>query len=289
MTSAAARREAVAAVMERGLSERRACALVRVARSVVRYRKKRPGEEGLRARLRSLATARPRFGYRRLHCLLRREGERVNLKRVLRLYREEGLAVGRPKRKRALVARAAISRPERPDERWSMDFMADATANGRRLRLLTIVDDFSRECPAIAVAHNFPAERVVVVLEQLRRRRGLPQAIVVDNGPEFAGQALRLWAHRRGVTLSFIEPGKPVQNAFIESFNGRLRDECLNANLFADLPEAERLVEAWRRDYNEARPHGALNGLTPAEFRQAGAPRPVGTDSIIITAHDVAS
>jgi putative transposase len=256
-----------------GLSERRACRLVGMARTSCRYERQRQGrEEKLKARLHTLAGERRRFGYRRLTVLLRREGWTVNHKRVYRLYRQEGLGVRRRKRKRlGAVERQPLAIPVRPNERWSMDFVADALTDGRRFRSLNIVDDFNRECLAAQVDTSLTGARVVRVLEQLRELRGLPQVLVMDNGPEFAGQALDVWAYEQGVKLHFIDPGKPVQNAFIESFNGKMRDECLNEHWFTSLGEARETIEVWRRDYNEVRPHSSLGNRTPQEFTARGA------------------
>ena len=249
------------------ISERRACRFTGFSLSTQRYRFRRPSEENLRARLKELAEKRPRWGYRRLYILLKREGCRRNRKLVQRLYREECLSVkSRKRRKMAAVARSPMAFPLRPNERWSMDFVRDTLSNGRVFRAFTVVDDCTRECPAIEVDHSLPGERVAHTLDRLARERGLPQAIVCDNGPEFQGQTLDFWAHRHGVALSFIQPGKPVQNAFIESFNGKLRDECLNENYFTSLLDAQTTIEAWRKDYNETRPHSSLGDLTPTEF-----------------------
>ncbi len=256
----------------RGLSERRACRLAGMARSSCRYAARRQEPAGLRDRLRDLAQERRRFGYRRLTVLLRREGWAVNHKRLYRLYREEGLAVRRRKRKRiGAVERQPLAIPTRPNERWSMDFISDALSEGRKFRSLNIVDDFNRECLAAEVDTCLTGARVVRVMERLREQRGLPQVLVMDNGPEFAGQAVDVWAYNQGVKLHFIEPGKPVQNAFIESFNGKMRDECLNEHWFLSLGEARETIEAWRRDYNEVRPHSALGNRTPQEFTACGA------------------
>jgi len=256
-----------------GLSERRACELVGIKRSGCRYSARQVELHGLRGRLRALAQERRRFGYRRLTVLLRREGWPVNHKRVLRLYGQEGLAVRRRKRKRigALERRQPFATPIRPNERWSMDFVSDALTDGRKFRSLNIVDDYNRECLATEVDTSLPGARVIRVLERLGELRGLPEGLVTDNGPEFAGQALDAWAYRRGVRLHFIDPGKPVQNAFIESFNGKMRDECLNEHWFATLVEARQTIEAWRRDYNEVRPHSSLGNRTPLEFTACGA------------------
>ena len=256
-----------------GLSERRACWLVGMARTSCRYERQRQGrEEKLKARLRTLSGERRRFGYRRLTVLLRREGWTVNHKRVYRLYKQEGLQVRRRKRKRiGAVERQPLAIPSRQNERWSMDFVADALTDGRRFRSLNIVDDYNRECLATEVDTSLTGARVVRVLARLRELRGLPQMLVTDNGPEFAGQALDVWAYAQGVKLHFIEPGKPVQNAFIESFNGKMRDECLNEHWFTSLGEARETIEVWRRDYNEVRPHSSLGNRTPQEFTACGA------------------
>ena len=250
-----------------GLSERRACTLVGMKRSSCRYGVRREELPGLRGRLRELAQERRRFGYRRLTVLLRREGWAVNHKRVYRLYRQEGFEVRRRKRKRiGAVERQPLTIPTRRNERWSMDFVSDALTDGRRFRSLNIVDDYNRECLAAEVDTSIPGARVVRVLERLRERRGLPEVLVTDNGPEFAGQALDMWAYEQGLKRHFIEPGKPVQNAFIESFNGKMRDECLNEHWFVSLGEARETIQAWRRDYNEVRPHSSLGNRTPREF-----------------------
>ena len=257
------------------LSERRACELVGMERSSYRYARRRQDESGLRRRLRELAAERRRYGYRRLAVLLRREGWAVNHKRVYRLYGEEGLEVRRRKRKRiGPTQRQPLTTPLRPNERWSMDFVSDALSDGRKFRSLNLVDDFNRECLALEVDTSLPGIRVVRVLEQRGAWRGWPEVLVMDNGPEFAGQALDAWAYQRQVRLHFIEPGKPVQNAFIESFNGKFRDECLNEHWFTSLEDARQTIETWRRDYNEIRPHSALGYRTPKEFTGAGAALP---------------
>jgi putative transposase len=261
----------VAWVQQRyGLSERRACWLVGIGRSTLRYRSRaRANEPSLRQRLRELAAARPRFGYRRLHVLLRREGVIVNHKRVERLYREEGLAVRRRRRKRvARDGRGRAMLPARPNQQWGIDFVSDTLAWGRRIRLFTVVDVFTREVLAIEVDTSLPGGRVVRVLERLAVECGAPDEIVLDNGPELAGKAVDQWAYERGVQLRFIEPGKPIQNAFVESFQGRLRDECLDRHWFVSLADARHTVEAWRQDYNRVRPHSALGYRPPVEFRR---------------------
>jgi putative transposase len=239
----------------------------------------------LLARLQAHASERPRFGYRRLHTLLVREGVRANHKRVHRVYREARLQVRRRRRKQLTRGeRQPLSAPRRPSERWSMDFMLDTLADGRTFRLLNIVDDFTRECVAIEVDRSLPGARVVRVLEQLRASRGLPQVLVMDNGPEFAGRTLDAWAYAAGITLRFIRPGRPIENAYVESFNGKCRDECLNEHWFVSMADAQITIEAWRVDYNTVRPHSALGGATPAHFaatslgaRRLSPPRPDGT------------
>ena len=248
------------------LSERRACRFLGAHRSLVRYRSCRPPEAELRGRLKELAERHPSWGSPRLTWLLRREGRIVNHKKVERLYREEGLTVRRRYRKRVARPRIEMPTPRRADEQWSMDFMRDQLAGGRVFRLLTVVDHFTRESPVIEVDLSLPGARVAQVLDRVGGRRGLPRSIRVDNGPEFTGRALDEWAHRRGVKLEFIRPGKPVENAFIESFNGRIRQECLNQHWFLDLDDARRTIEAWRISYNTNRPHSGLGGKTPAEF-----------------------
>jgi putative transposase len=270
----ARRRAALAWVREHyGVSERRACALVGIGRSAARYAGRRTDGTALRDRLRELAAARPRYGYRRLHALLRREGVVVNHKRVARLYRAEGLALRRRSREKAARGgRGHPAPPTRPNERWALDFVSDALASGRRFRLLAVVDAFTREALALEVDTSLPGARVVRVLERLVDGRGAPEEIALDNGPELTGRTLGCWAHDHGVGLRFIDPGAPTQNGLVESFNGRLRDECLNQHWFADLAEARRTVEAWRVDYNEVRPHGALGYRTPAEVRREHEP-----------------
>ena len=218
-------------------------------------------------RLRELAASRPRYGYRRLHVLLRRQGWRVNHKRIARLYREEGLPV-RTKRRRKTACQSRLELPEatRANERWSLDFMADSLHDGRRFRVLTVVDQYTRECVAIHAAGSIPATRVTEVLDAAIAEREAPESLTIDNGTEFTSRHFDAWAWGKGLTLDFIRPGRPVENAFIESFNGKLRDECLNQSWFTDLGDARRALRAWRHDYNESRPHSSLGGLAPNEF-----------------------
>jgi putative transposase len=269
MVGPAARRQAVAyAHEEHGISHRRGCRLVSIQRSSFQYQPKtNEMNERLRKRMRELAELRRRFGYRRLHVLLRREGERVNHKRVQRLYRLDGLSLRLKKRKkRASQLRIVPPAPARINERWSVDFVSDSLVNGRRFRSFNVVDDLSRECLATEVDFSLTGKRVSRVLERLSIERGKPTSIVLDNGPELAGKDLDAWAHSQEVKLLFIRPGKPVENAFIESFNGKLRDECLNESLFVDLADARRQIESWRIDYNQFRPHSSLGNMTPDEF-----------------------
>ena len=253
-----------------GSSERRACRLAKIDRNVLRYKPKlRPEDERIRARLRELADERRRFGYRRLYVLLRREGVCANRKRVYRIYREEGLMVRKRKRKRVAQARGRkLETPTRPNELWAMDFVSDVVAAGRRIRTLTVIDAYTRESLALEVDTSLTGDRVARVLDEIAERRGLPEAIRVDNGPEFRGLVLDHWAYTHKVELAFIDPGKPSQNGYIESFNGRLRDECLNQHWFASLSEARRLIRRWQDDYNETRPHSALGYMAPAEYRR---------------------
>ena len=268
MVSPAAKREAIRyAEKQYDVSERRACRATTFPRSTIRYKRRSPCDEGVRERLKQLAMQRRRFGSPRLTVLLKREGFKVNHKRVERIYREEGLQVKkRRKRRQTAALRLAIPPPTGPNQRWSMDFVSDCIATGRKFRCLTIVDDFSRECPGIMVDTSLPGQRVTGVLDYLGGTRGLPDTIVCDNGPEFSGIALDRWAHERGVKIAFIQPGKPVQNAYIESFNGKFRDECLNEHWFTSLEDAQEKIETWRRDYNSHRPHSSLGNLTPDEF-----------------------
>ena len=268
------------------VSQRRACRLVGLHRSVARHQSGRPDKAALRARLRALAAAFPRYGYKLLHELLKREGLVVNAKQTYRLYREEHLQVRRKRRKRLPTRdRVPLSQLDGLNQRWSMDFMSDQLATGRRLRILNVVEDYSRECLGQLVDVSISGERVSRFLERLVVDRGRPQAIVVDNGPEFTSKALFLWAQRTGVHLRFIQPGKPIQNALVESFNGKFRDACLNEQWFVDLAEARRSIEAWRIHYNTVRPHSSLGFRSPEQFRVAieRAPDKAGRAAILET------
>lgn len=249
------------------ISERRACKIIRLCRSSCRYQARPSNDAEIRSRLRQLAEQRRKFGAPRLHVLLRREGHLINHKRTERLYREEGLSLRlKRRRKRISHLRVVLAGPERINQHWSMDFVSDCLFNGRRLRVLTVVDDLSKECPVLEVDHSLTGQRVTRVLERVALTRGLPDVITVDNGPEFISKALDAWAYANGVKLHFIQPGKPTQNCYIESFNGKFRDECLNEQVFVSLHDAQKKIEAWRQDYNANRPHRSLKQLTPDEF-----------------------
>lgn len=250
------------------ISIRRACRLVGLSRTTFDHEPKaEPENEALQKRMVELAQERRRFGYRRLHVLLRREGVQVNHKRVHRLYRLAGLAVRRRRRReRVALERQPLLLPSGPNEVWSMDFVMDRLEDGRRLKALTVVDDFTKEAVEIALDHGMGSHYVVRVLEQVVRFRGKPAAIRTDQGPEFTAGALDQWAYRHGITLKLIQPGKPMQNGYVESFNGKFRDECLNEHWFSTLAQARAIVATWRRDYNENRPHSSIDYLTPAEY-----------------------
>ncbi len=255
------------AIREKRLSQRRACDLAGIDPRVYRYRSRRPDDEALRMRLRELASERRRFGYRRLHILVKREGFQVNWKKLYRLYKEERLTVRkRGGRKRALGTRAPMTIPQGANQRWSLDFVSDALVDSRRFRILCVIDDFTRECLATIVDNSISGVRVARELDAICRLRGRPRMIVSDNGTELTSNAILKWQHDEQVEWHYIAPGKPMQNGFVESFNGRLRDECLNEHLFSSYAHARRTINAWRIDYNNTRPHSSLNGLTPMEF-----------------------
>lgn len=237
-----------------------------LARSALHYEPKAT-DDTLRTRLIELAGERRRFGYRRLHVLLAREGFHANHKRVHRLYRQSGLAVRRRRRRdRVAVERHPLIRPAVPNQTWSMDFVFDALADGRRLKCLTIVDDCTKEAVEIAVERRIGGDALVRILDAICLFRGFPETIRTDQGPEFTGAALDQWAHRNGVRLLLIQAGKPMQNGYVESFNGKFRDECLNEQWFRSIDHARVVIATWRRDYNEVRPHSSLGNLTPSEF-----------------------
>lgn len=251
-----------------GASLRQACAVVQMSRSVYLYRSRARDATALTMRIKEITATRVHYGYRRVHVMLRREGWKDNHKRVYRLYRAEGLSLRhkRPKRNKSARLRQPKHLVRAMNEIWSMDFVSDALFDGRRLRALTVVDTYTRECLAIEVGQSLKGEDVVRTLERITGQRGWPGTIKADNGSEFISKAMDRWAYENGVELDFSRPGRPTDNAKVESFNGRLREECLNAHWFLSLDDAKRKIEAWRRYYNEARPHTALDWATPAEF-----------------------
>lgn len=254
---------------EKSYSQRRACALAGIDPRVYRRQPTTPRDEYLRQRLRELSNERRRFGYRRLHILLKREGWELNWKKLYRIYREERLTVRkRGGRKRALGTRTPMTLPQGPNQRWSLDFVSDALSDGRRFRILCVIDDFSRECLAAVVDNSLSGLRVARELDRVAEMRGYPSMVVSDNGTELTSNAILKWQQDRKVEWHYIAPGKPAQNGFVESLNGRLRDECLNEHLFPNLRQARALIDAWRDDYNHLRPHTSLNGLTPWEYMQ---------------------
>ena len=251
-----------------GLSTRRFCRLTGWNRSSLQYRSEGRDDTALREQLRHWGALKPRWGAPILHDVLKTEGLVINHKRTERIYREEGLSLRRKRRRKLpAVARVPLPAPQETNQRWSMDFIHDQLATGRRFRCLTLVDDFTRQCLAIHVDTSISGASVVAILQRLALTRQLPKTITVDNGPEFTSKALHLWAQRSGVTLHHIQPGKPMQNAFIESFNGTFRDDCLNQHWFSSLAEARLLIEHWRsHDYNQIRPHSSLGRVPPNFF-----------------------
>jgi putative transposase len=252
------------------VSIRRACDVLKLRRSTYHYKSRRPSQAGLRKRIRELAESRVRYGYRRIHILLEREGWQVNHKRVYRLYCEEGLQIRnkRPKRKVSAKLREDRQTPVEPNEVWSMDFLSDQLFDGSKIRILAIVDAFSKLSPAVDVRQRYRGCDVVATLERVTAIYGTPKTIRVDNGPEFVSKDLDLWAWMNGVTLDFSRPGKPTDNAFVESFNGKVRAECIDQNWFLSLDDARSKCEAYRREYNEERPHSAIGNKTPVAFIQ---------------------
>jgi len=250
------------------ISERRACEVIRIQRSSHRYQSVSDDQAVLRMRIKELAMIRIRYGYKRIHILLLREGWHVNHKRVYRIYREEGLSIRtkRPKRHVSGARRVHRDKADYLNKSWSMDFMADGLYNGRRFRVLTIVDNFSRESLGILVDQKIRGEHVAGFLDSIVQRRGLPKSIYVDNGPEFVSKALDKWAYEKKVTLDFSRPGKPTDNAYIESFNGTLRDECLNTHWFLSLEDAKLKIEQWRKNYNNFRPHSSIGNVPPEHY-----------------------
>jgi putative transposase len=292
MVTPAAKREAVAHLQsEFEVSERRACTVLEVDRTSVRYRSLRANDDAIRVRLRALASIRRRCGYRRLHFFLGQEGLAMNLKKLRRIYREERLQVRRRSgRKRALGTRAPMAIPQGPNQRWSLDFASDALTNGRRFRILVVVDDFTRECLTLVADSSLGGLRVARELDAIIAVRGQPVACVSDNGTELTSTAIQRWSQDRHIDWHYIAPGKPQQNAFAESFIGRLRDECLNETLFSSLAHAREALIEWKADYNTVRPHSSLGNLPPATYakrsvsvmQRDGSPRsaPVASPSL---------
>ena len=275
------RREDVAFAMAKfQIGQRKACELMQIDRSSCRYQPRRERELEVKQEAAEIAEAHPRFGYRRVTALLKRKGRRVNHKRVHRWTKELGLQVRRKLRKRFRREKPIESESRAPNQQWAMDFVSDAAANGQSLRVLTVVDVFTRECLAMEVATSISSRRVARVLERvLASGRGAPESLRVDNGPEFISTYLKTWSEQKRIGIRHIQPGKPVQNAHIESFNGKLRDECLNMNWFLNLGDAREKIEDWRRHYNHERPHSSLGYRTPVEFSRAtcpGKPLPPG-------------
>jgi putative transposase len=264
----AARRQAVAYLCKaHGVSQRRACSVLQIDRSSVRYSSVRPDDTHLRVVMKAVAAERRRFGYRRVHVMLERQGIIMNQKKLRRLYREEKLQVRkRGGRKRALGTRRPMVLPSRANERWSLDFVSDAFTDGRRFRVLAVVDDFSRECLALVADTSLSGLRMTRELDTIIQRRGTPHTIVSDNGTEMTSMAVLRWCQETGVDWHYIAPGKPMQNGFVESFNGSFRDECLNETLFSSMPQARQHITAWKEDYNRHRPHSSLGNITPNEY-----------------------
>jgi transposase InsO family protein len=276
MVAAPARRELVRWMQARGLSERRCLAIAGMSASSLRYRPRPDRNVALRARIVALAQRFRRYGVGMIHLKLRQAGEPVNYKRVERLYRLEQLHIRRRRRKKIPVSeRQPLVRPGQANEVWSMDFMFDREGSGRSIKCLVIVDDATHESVAIVADHAIGGDHLTRILDGICAQRGTPAVIRTDNGPEFTGKAMLNWAHRRGIALRLIEPGKPNQNAYVESFNGRFRDECLNEHWFMSLAHARALIEAWRREYNDERPKRSLGGLTPAQYAKQLAARPL--------------
>src|SRR5215218_7923856 len=273
MVTPAARRLAVSHAVETlGVSQRRACTIIQADRSSIRYRQRRPDDAALRARLRELAAVRRRFGYRRLHVLLMREGVTVNHKKLRRLYGEERLQVRRRSgRKRALGTRSPMTIPQGANQRWSLDFLSDTLTDGRRFRILAIVDDFTRECLCLTADTSLSGLRVIRELETVIAWRRQPAMCVSDNGTELTGMAILRWCQDRSIQWHYIAPGKPQQNAFIESFNGRLRDEVVNETLCSALDHVRELLNEWQNDYNTVRPHSGIGNLPPSTYARLTA------------------
>jgi putative transposase len=267
MTPRAKRQVTTGLIDEHRISRRRAVGLMQLQRSVFYYRSRAKDTTALCMRLRELAASRPRYGYRRLHILLQREGWVINHKKVWRLYRAENLTVRtRKKKRRAAQLRLLPLVPTKENQRWSIDFVADQLATGRRFRVFTMLDIFSRQSPGMQVEFSLPSTAVTEALDRAITVKGKPEVITLDNGTEFTSKHFDAWAFQRGIRLDFIAPGRPVENAFIESFNDKLRDECLNLHWFHSLDEARKIIESWRQEYNKMRPHSSLGNLAPDEY-----------------------
>lgn len=270
MVSPAAKKEAALYLQEAyKVSERRVCRVISLPRTTKRYESRPdPINVEVSKRLLEIAEKKPRYGSPRLHIMLRREGLKINHKRTERLYRRLGLSLRRKQRKKRFRSetRGLLPPPTHRNQYWAMDFVSDQLTNGLRFRSLTLVDVLTKECPEIEAARSLPGQRVVQVLDRLAFIHGKPEVIILDNGPEMISKVLDQWAYDNGVKLHFIEPGKPTQNGFIESFNGKFRDECLNAHWFSDLADARKKISRWRHEYNNERPHSSLGNLTPNEF-----------------------
>jgi len=253
------------------LSERKACDLAGISRTGFRYHHKVNNDENLRQRLKTLASQYPRYGYLLLHNLLKQEGIVINKKRTYRVYTEENLQVRTKRRRKLTRPRLVIDLPSQVNQRWSMDFVADQMSNGRRFRILNVVDDYSREMVGQLVAFSMTGQQVARFLSQLIEQRGQPKGITCDNGTEFTSKSMFFWSKERGIKLYFIQPGKPTQNAFVESLNGKFRDGCLNQHWFRSIEEATYEIDQWRHHYNNERPHSSLNYLTPVAFAKKAA------------------
>lgn len=270
MVTAPQRREGVRFLKKRGMSERKSAKEVRISRSSLKYTPRPSRDLELVERIKKVTRKKKRYGYRRVWAELRREGEVINPKRVYRLWRREGLALQPKRRRKKVVSGARVPmKAERPGQVWTYDFIHDACENGRKLKILTVTDEFHRESLAIQVEGRLPSKKVLEVLERLFERHGAPEVIRSDNGPEFVAKAVGEWIRKNGSQTYFIEPGSPWQNGYAESFHGKLRDECLNMEVFRNLAEAKVVIETWRRGYNQERPHSSLGYLTPLEFRDA--------------------
>ncbi len=284
MVSPPVRRAAVKRLeSEREYSERRACNLVKISRTAARYEfRTKPDEEELRKRIKELSRKKQRYGARRIHALLVREGMNVNHKRVHRIWKDEGLSLPRrrPRRRRAGPRIEVVNKAVRKDHVWSYDFVEDRTSGGGRLRCLTIVDEYTRECLALPVRPSAGARKVIETLEWLFLFRGVPEYLRSDNGPEFVAHAVQDWLKEKGVKTLFITPGSPWENPYIESFNGKFRDECLNREIFQSCKEARIMIESWRVEYNERRPHSSLGYMTPSEFAERVASSGRATSSL---------